>query len=300
MLENEKFSLEQIKNIQNYIIKVGKNLKDLYENVSKYNKELDDGNFPATITLLKKISSQIKNLNIILKENNEIKINSLENHISEINTWVSKQSDLKLKEERGIKYKIFFTENLFEKSKSKNLEFEGNFPYYRCNNFKLKLNKIKFSSTLLYGGNEEKVIMFNDWNLENILNYIENFYEFFKKINLDNELKVIHESYINCLKNKGIEEAWIPIKDILSEYVNIKQKNNEKLIYPERIFLSFLIHKISRKHELSIMGKRIITQTATHSASTNRNEHLWIPIETKDLLGANIMDLSFKKYTKIT
>jgi hypothetical protein len=299
MSKNEKFSLDQISNIQNFINEISKNLKDLDSSILKYNNELDKENFPATLKLLPKISLKISNLNTILKQNNEIKITHLENEIFKINTWLDEQQDSKLQENKKTKYKQFFLDNLYEKSKSRKLEFEGNFPYFRCNNFKLKLNKIKFSSTLLYGGNEEKIIIFNDWNLENILNYIKKFYEFFEKINLDDELKKIHESYMNCLKNNTTEEEWIPIMDILSEYVKIKQKNNEKLIYPERIFLSFLIHKISKKPELRVKGERIITQTATHSASTNRNQHLWIPIGTKDLLGANIMDLSFKNDIKI-
>jgi len=296
MSENEKFRLEQINNIQNYATEVGKNLKDLYGIILKYNKELDKENFPATLKLLQKISSKIDNLISIqsLKQNNEIKINNLENEIFEINTWLDKQKDLKLQENKKIKYKEFFLDNLYEKSKSKKLEVEGRFPDFYCNNFKLKLDERKFTIKLLYGGNEEKIKIFEDWDLDNILNYIQNFYQFFEKINLNNELKEIHESYRNCLKNKTSVNEWVSIVDILSEYTKIKQNTNNPLMYPDRIFFSFLIYKISEKPELKV-EERIGRRTATHGAAGKTNEHLWIPTKIKDLIGENIMYLSFKK-----
>jgi hypothetical protein len=295
MSENEKFSIEQINNIQKYVIEVGKNLKELHMRISKYNEELDKENFPATLKLLPKITSKINDLNKILKENNEIKINYLENEISEINTWMNKQKDLELQKNKKIKYKEFFLNNLYEKSKSKNLEVQGRFPDFHCNNFKLKLDERKFSIKLLYGGDQEKMKVFEDWNLENILNYIYNFYEFLKKINLENELKQIHESYMNCLKNKESGVEWVPIVDILSEYTKIKQNTNNQLIYPERILFSSLIYRISENPELRVIGEKITRRTATHTASGKSNEHLWIPTKTNDLIGENIMYLSFKK-----
>jgi len=297
MLENQKFSLEQINNIQNYIIIVGKNLKDLYGSITKYNEELDNGNFPATLKLLPKISLQINNLNIILKENNEIKIHNLENEISEIITWIGKQNDLKLQEDRKMKYKQFFISNLSEIAKSKKLEVEGAFPNFRCNNFKLKLDERKFSLKLVYGGDQEKMKVFDDWNLEKIFNYINNFYEFFEKINLNEELEKIYESYINCLKNKESEEG-ICIIEVLSEYKKNKQNAHNKIIYSERAFFSFLILKISENSDLTVLGKRISKRTATHSASGKNNEHLWIPRNAKDLIGQNIGYLNFIKETK--
>ena len=138
MSENEKFSIEQINNIQKYVIELGKNLKELHMRISKYNEELDKENFPATLKLLPKITSKINDLNKILKENNEIKINYLENEISEINTWMNKQKDLELQKNKKIKYKEFFLNNLYEKSTSKKLVVEGRFPDFHCNNFKLK------------------------------------------------------------------------------------------------------------------------------------------------------------------
>ncbi len=248
--------------------------------------------------LLPKISSKINNLDKILKQNNEIKISNLENEISKINSWIDIQKDLKLQETKKIKYKEFFLDNLYEKSKSKKLKVEGRFPDFHCNNFKLKLGERKFSLKLLYGGDEEKMKVFEDWNLENILNYIYNFYEFFEKINLNNELKDIHESYRNCLKNKVSNEKYIPIIDVLLEYTKIKQNTNNKLIYPERIFFSFLIYKIAQNPELKIADERITTRTATHGASGKSNEHLWVPTKIEDLMGQNIMYLSFKKDIK--
>ena len=295
MSENEKYELEQINNIQNYATEVGKNLKDLYGIILKYNEELDKENFPATLKLLPKISSKINNLNKMLKENNEIKISYLENQVLEISTWLNKQKDLELQKNKKIKYKEFFKDNLYEKSTSKKLIVEGRFPDFHCNNFKLKLDERKFSIKLLYGGDEEKMKIFEDWDLENILNYIQNFYQFFEKINLNNELKNIYESYRNCLKNKVSEEKWVPIVDILSEYTKIKQNNNEQLIYAKRIFFSFLIYKIAPNPELKIADERITTRTATHGAAGKSNDHLWIPTKVEDVIGQNIMYLSFKK-----
>ena len=295
MSENEKFRLDQISNIQNYVIEIGKNLKELQSSISKYNEELDKENFPATLKLLPKITLKINNLNKILKENNEIKISYLENQVLEINTWINKQKDLELQKNKKIKYKEFFLDNLYEKSTSKKLIVEGRFPDFHCNNFKLKLDERKFSIKLLYGGDEEKMKIFEDWDLENILNYIYDFYEFFKKINLENELKQIHESYINCLKNKGLGMEWVPIVDILSEYTKIKQNNNDQLVYPRRILFSFLIYRISENSQLRVAGEKITRRTATHTASGKSSEHLWIPTKTEDLIGENIMYLSFKK-----
>ena len=295
MSENEKFRLDQISNIQNYVIEIGKNLKELQSSISKYNEELDKENFPATLKLLPKITLKINNLNKILKENNEIKISYLENQVLEINTWINKQKDLELQKNKKIKYKEFFKENLYEKSTSKKLIVEGRFPDFHCNNFKLKLDERKFSIKLLYGGDEEKMKIFEDWNLESILNYIYNFYEFVKKINLENELKQIHESYMNCLKNIESGVEWVPIIDILSEYTKIKQNTNNQLIYSERILFSSLIYRILENPELRVIGEKITRRTATHTASGKSNEHLWIPTKTNDLIGENIMYLSFKK-----
>ena len=298
MSKNEKFSLDQISNIQNFINEISKNLKDLDSSILKYNKESDKENFPATLKLLPKISLKINNLNKILKQNNEIKITHLENEIFKINTWLDEQKDLKLQENKKMKYKQFFLDNLYEKSKSRKLEFEGRFPGFNSNNFKLKLDEKKFNSKLVYGGDEEKMKIFEDWELEPILNYIHSFYEFFEKINLNNELKYIHESYRNCLKNKTSDNEWVPIVDILSQYSQIKQNNNNPLIYPERVFFSFLIYKISENPELKVLESRISRRTATHGAAGKTNEHLWIPTKIKDLIGENIMYLSFKKDIK--
>ena len=295
MSKNEKFNLDQISNIQNFINEISKNLKDLDSSILKYNKELDEENLPAILKLLPKISLKINSLNKILKQNNEIKIIHLENEIFKINMWLDEQK--KLQENKKIKYKQFFLDNLYEKSKSRKLEFEGRFPGFNSNNFKLKLDEKKFNSKVVYGGDEEKMKIFEDWNLESILNYIYNFYEFFEKINLNNELKNIHAAYRNCLKNKTLDDEWIPIVDILSEYTQIKENDKNQLIYPERVFFSFLIYKISENSELKVLEARISRRTATHGAAGKINEHLWIPTKIKDLIGENIMYLSFKKDT---
>ena len=296
MSENEKFSLDKINKIQNYVIEVGKNLKDLHLNILKYNEELGEENFPATLNLLPKISLKINDLNKILKQNNEIKISGLDNEIVQINTWVSNQNDPELLKQKKIKYKQFFKYNLDEKSKSKKLQVKVvGIGKFECNNFKLKLDESKFSLALIYGGDEEKMKKFEDWNLENILNYISNFYKFFEKINLEDELKVIHESYENCLKNKSLDEESVPVIDILAEYIKIKEKIKDKLIYPKRILFSFLIYKISKNPNISVMGKRITKKTATRLASSKSEYHLWIPRNMEDQIGENIMYLSFKK-----
>jgi len=299
MSENEKFDLDQCSRIQNFMTEVNKNLKDLNVHLSKYNEELDKNNFPATLKLLPKITLKINNLEKILKQNKEIIINSLDNQMSEINAWIGKQKDSKLQESKKMKYKEFFLEHLYEKSKLKNLKVEGRFPDFHCNNFKLKLDERKLSLKLLYGGDNEKMKEFDSWNLDEILDYICNFYEFFKKINLENELKQIHDSFTNCLKNKESGTEWIPIIDILSEYTKIKQKTGNEVIFPERVWFSFLIYQITEKPDLRISDKKITRRTATHTASGKSSEHLWIPIKTEDLMGENIMYLSFKNAQSI-
>lgn len=295
MSKNEKFNLDQSNKIQNYVIEVGKNLKDLHLNILKYNEELGEENFAATYNLLLKLSLKINDLDKILKQNKEIKISGLDNEIVQINTWVKNQNDPDLLKKNKIKYKQFFKYNLDEKSKSKKLQVKGLFPKFECNNFKLKLNESNFSLALIYGGDEEKMKKFEDWDAENILNYISNFYKFFEKINLEDELKVIHESYENCLKNKSLNEESVPVIDILAEYIKIKEKIKDKLIYPKRILFSFLIYKISKNPNISVMGKRITKKTATRLASSKSEYHLWIPRNMEDQIGENIMYLSFKK-----
>ena len=295
MSKNEKFNLDQINKIQNYVIEVGKNLKDLHLNILKYNEELGKENFAATYNLLIKLSLKINDLDKILKQNKEIKISGLDNEIVQINTWVKNQKDPDLLKKNKIEYKQFFKYNLDEKSKSKKLQVKGLFPKFECNNFKLKLNENNFSLALIYGGDEEKMKKFEDWDVENILNYISNFYKFFEKINLEDELKVIHESYENCLKNKSLDEESVPVIDILAEYIKIKEKIKDKLIYPKRILFSFLIYKISKNPNISVMGKRITKKTATRLASSKSEYHLWIPRNMEDQIGENIMYLSFKK-----
>ena len=294
MSKNEKFDLEQYSLIQNFMTEVNKKLKDLHLHISKYNEELDKNNFPATLKLLSKITLKIKNLDEILKQNKKIVISSLDNQILEINSWIVKQKDSKIQENKKTKYKEFFLDNLYEKSKSKKLKIEGRFPDFHCNNFKLKLDERKFSLKLVYGGDNEKMKEFDNWDLDEILDYIYNFYEFFKKINLENELNQIHESFTNCVKNQESGTEWVPIIGILSEYTKIKQIAGDKVPFPERVWFSFLIYKISENPDLRISDKKITRRTATHTASGKSSEHLWIPTKTEDLIGENIMYLSFK------
>jgi len=292
--KNEKFDLEQYSLIQNFMTEVNKKLKDLHLHISKYNEELDKNNFPAMLKLLPKITLKIKNLDEILKQNKKITINSLDNQILEINSWIVKQKDSKIQENKKTKYKEFFLDNLYEKSKSKKLKIEGRFPDFHCNNFKLKLDERKFSLKLVYGGDNEKMKEFDNWDLDEILDYIYNFYEFFKKINLENELNQIRESFTNCVKNQESSTEWVPIIDILSEYTKIKQIAGNKVPFPERVWFSFLIYKISENPDLRISDKKITRRTATHTASGKSSEHLWIPTKTEDLIGENIMYLAFK------
>ena len=294
MSKNEKFDLEQYSLIQNFMTEVNKKLKDLHLHISKYNEELDKNNFPATLRLLPKITLKIKNLDEILKQNKKIAISSLDNQILEINSWIVKQKDSKIQENKKTKYKEFFLDNLYEKSKSKKLKIEGRFPDFHCNNFKLKLDERKFSLKLVYGGDNEKMKEFDNWDLDEILDYIYNFYEFFKKINLENELNQIHESFTNCVKNQESGTEWVPIIDILLEYTKIKQIAGDKIPFPERVWFSFLIYKISENPDLRISDKKITRRTATHTASGKNSEHLWIPTKTEDLIGENIMYLAFK------
>ena len=294
MSKNEKFDLEQYSLIQNFMTEVNKKLKDLHLHISKYNEELDKNNFPATLRLLPKITLKIKNLDEILKQNKKIVISSLDNQILEINSWIVKQKDSKIQENKKTKYKEFFLDNLYEKSKSKKLKIEGRFPDFHCNNFKLKLDERKFSLKLVYGGDNEKMKEFDNWDLDEILDYIYNFYEFFKKINLENELNQIHESFTNCVKNQESGTEWVPIIDILLEYTKIKQIAGDKIPFPERVWFSFLIYKISENPDLRISDKKITRRTATHTASGKNSEHLWIPTKTEDLIGENIMYLAFK------
>lgn len=294
MSKNEKFDLDQYSLIQNFITEVNKKLKDLHVHISKYNDELDKNNFPATLKLLPKITLKIKNLDKILKQNKEIAISSLDNQMLEINSWIVKQKDSKIQENKKTKYKEFFLDNLYEKSKSKKLKIEGRFPDFHCNNFKLKLDERKFSLKLLYGGDNEKMKEFDNWDLDEILDYIYNFYEFFKKTNLENELNQIHESFTNCVKNQESRTEWVPIIGILSEYTKIKQVTGDKVPFPERVWFSFLIYKISENPNLRISDKKITRRTATHTASGKSSEHLWIPTKTEDLIGENIMYLAFK------
>jgi hypothetical protein len=296
MSENKesKFNLEEINVSQNFIIEVGKNLKDLHSNILKYNEELDKGNFPVTLKLLVKITTKTNNLDKILKQNNEIKIIHLEDEVSKIKKWINDENSLR--EHKKSQYKDFFLHNLFNKFKSCELEVKGNFPIFKCNNFKFELDTRKMTSKLIYGGDKEKIDNFDDWNLESISNSIKNFYDFFKNINIDEELKIIYQSYINC-RNKNLESAvdWIPILDILSEYLKTKQNPNNELKYPEKAFFSFLIYLILQDPSLVISGKKMGRRTATHTAAGNKNEHLWIPLNKEDLLGENIMYLSFKE-----
>ena len=296
MSENKEsqFELDEIAFTQNFIIEVGKNLKDLHSNISKYNEELDKGNFPATLKLLQKLSTKTSNLNVILKQNNEMKIIPLDDQISKIEKWINNENSLK--EYKKSQYKDSFLHNLFDTFKSYELEVKGNFPIFKCNNFKFELDTRKMTSKLIYGGDKEKIGHFDDWNLESISNSIKNFYDFFKKINIDEELKIIYQSYINC-RTEHLESAvdWIPILDILSEYLKTKQNPNNELKYPEKAFFSFLIYLILQDPSLVISGKKMGRRTATHTAAGNKNEHLWIPLNKEDLLGENIMYLSFKE-----
>jgi hypothetical protein len=291
--KESQFELDEIAFTQNFIIEVGKNLKDLHSNISKYNEELDKGNFPATLKLLQKLSTKTSNLNVILKQNNEMKIIPLDDQISKIEKWINNENSLK--EYKKSQYKDSFLHNLFDTFKSYELEVKGNFPIFKCNNFKFELDTRKMTSKLIYGGDKEKIGHFDDWNLESISNSIKNFYDFFKKINIDEELKIIYQSYINCRTEHSETTAdWIPILDILSEYTKTKQNANNELKYPEKVFFSFIIYQILQNPNHEILGKKMGRRTATHTAAGNKNEHLWIPLNKEDLLGENIMYLSFR------
>ena len=92
----------------------------------------------------------------------------------------------------------------------------------------------------------------------------------------------------NC--EVDIYDPWVSANEAESEY-GIKLISTLNKETYDGIILA-VAHKEFKN--LRISNKKITRRTATHTASGKSSEHLWIPGKTEDLIGENIMYLSFK------
>lgn len=269
-----------------------KQVKDMKNVVTNYNQELETNNFPSTLKLLKKIQEKNNRISDILKKHQNFKILFLENYTVEIDLWIQNEKNLKGKKQEN--YISSFFDCLAEHFKTNNLPLNGHKPKLSSKNFYFYLDDRKLKINIVYGGDEEKFQSIDNWDLSELTSILKKFYDDFSKLNYNEELKIIYQSYEQCVKkNDQNFGAWISINEIMKLYVEEKKKIQIKLLYPERTFFSFLISSLLDK-EIVFEGKRLGKRTATHSAAVKRDEHLWLPRGSNDLQGDNVMYLKFE------
>ena len=294
-VENEiksKYDVAELNISIEFLQNVIKQVKDVKNVVADYNQELEKNNFPSTLKFLKKIEEKNKRITDILKKYQNYKIIFLENFSSSINSWIQNEKNLKGKKQEN--YITSFFDCLDEHFKSNNLPLSGHKPKLNSKNFYFYVVEWKLKINIFYGGDEEKFQSIDSWNLFELTSILKKFYNDFSKFNYNDELKIIYQSYEQCVKkNDQNLGEWVSINNIMKLYVEEKEKIQNKLPYPERVFFSFLISSLLDK-EIVFEGKRLGKRTATHSAAVKKDEHLWLPKSSTDLQGDNVMYLKFE------
>ena len=289
MDSSSKFGINKLNEIVEHLSSISKQIKDLATLVSNYNSDIEKKDFPSTLKWLPKIDEKNKTLCSFLEKNDNLKLPYIENQTNLIKSWIEKENSLK--EQRGKKYTNDTLDKIGEHFKE--LLLKGHYPCFSSKNFKFNLDSKKYKIHLFYGGDEEKIQTFDGWNLTDLSSTLKKFYEYFNKIELNAEIKIIFDCYNESLGKKSqLSGEWVLVNEVLSLYVEKKKNQKISLPYPDRIFFSFLIFRIFNQ-ELIIEQKRLAKRTATHAASVKKDEHLWLPLNDDDLFGENIMYLKF-------
>lgn len=290
--KNLEYILKNLIDSYNQNLKINKIMKDIISILQCYQKETSDKNFPVLLKSLSKIDTKTKNLteNINLEKND--KILSIETIIENLSEWTKKEHDGE--DAQRTLYKENFLKSLNNNFKTPHLEWKGHFPNFYCQNFKIKVDSSKYRLLLYYGGDEEKMLYIDGWNYSETASNIMKFYQFFSQLDFSKELDTMFKAYSNYLKksDKAFGD-WLPIISIMDEFFQIRKTENLKLIYPERIFFSFVVFKIREMKIKTNNGYRVGKRTATHGAASSKEHHLWLPMSDDDLLGENTMYLNF-------
>lgn len=290
--KNLEYILKNLIDSYNQNLKINKIMKDIIPILQCYQKETSDKNFPVLLKSLSKIDTKTKNLteNINLEKND--KILSIETIIENLSEWTKKEHDGE-DAQRNL-YKENFLKSLDNNFKKDHLELKGQFPNFYCQNFKIKVDSSKYKLVLFYGGDEEKMLYIDGWNSSETASNIMKFYQFFSQLDFSKELDMMFKAYSNYLKKSSKAFGdWLPIISIMDEFFQIRQTENLKLIYPKRIFFSFVVFKIGEMKIKTNNGYRVGKRTATHGAASSKEQHLWLPMSDDDLSGENNMYLNF-------
>lgn len=286
-----KFEVKKLNDFIEFLQTLIKPTKEHASLIQKYHAEMKQKNFPATLKLIPKLMEKNKQLIELLKRNPDSKIMQLENYLLEFEGWLSYEKNQE--SDRRIQYTSEFMSNLARHFKESNLNLEGNDPKLTCKNFKFILDSIKLKINIMYGGDEEKFKSLESWNLLELTNTVKNFYDYFDKLNLQDEMKIIFDCYVSIIKSKNQQLGdWIQINEILNKYFHEKENRKIELPYSKSAIFSYLIYKITHD-QVTVEQKRVGKRTATHSATIKKDEHLWIPRTNEDLVGENIMYLNF-------
>jgi hypothetical protein len=286
------YLLKNLVDTYNQNLKINKIMKDIIPILKNYQKETSDKNFPVLLRILPKIDTKTKNLTENINTEKNDKITSIEILLQNLLEWAKKEHESE-DTQRNL-YKENFFNSLENNFKKHNLELKGHFPNFYCKNFKIKVDSSKYKLVLFYGGDEEKMLDIEGWNSNETASNIMKFYQFFSQLDYSKELDMMFKAYSDYLKksNKAFGD-WVPIISVMNEFFQIRQTENLKLIYPQRILFSFIIFKIVEMKIKTNTSYRIGKRTATHGAASSKEQHLWLPMSYDDLSGENVMYLNF-------
>ena len=177
-----KFDISKLDESLTYFQTILKQIKDIQTSISNYNLELENNNYPLTLKLLPKIEDKLKKFSQTQQKFPELKIEFLENYVSQINSWISNEKNLKPKKRQH--YVDSFFNQMGDHFKSCNLPLNGHNPTFSSKNFKFILDSNKLKINIVYGGDEEKMHLFDGLSLTDVSLTIKNFYEYFDKLEL--------------------------------------------------------------------------------------------------------------------
>ena len=212
----------------NRIITITKLSKELSSAVNSYNEELKKFNIPKLKKLAIKIEQNLQKLKSVTEKSKLGLIQYTESMSKPITEWL--ESEKRQEVARLEKYKNTFLTSVGQVFRENSLEIKGNVTsYLTCRNFKIKADQGSYKLSTLYGGDEEKFIVIDEWDAKQISDIIRNFYRFFSEITVEqyqNEIEFVKKSYNFILNHeKKSPGEWISIIDIMKEYE--KNKKNK-------------------------------------------------------------------------
>jgi len=295
-----------VRSLENYskqAIAINKNVKELLATLKAYQQESSQNNLPNMQASLTKASAKLDAIQSKLSANPQDKM------IASLNEWISNEG--KNVRKKSEEYADDFVHELNERLSDAGFDFKGHYPLFYVRNVKVRLDPTKLRVTLVYGGDEEKILEIQGLDSKAVVSALKSFYDYLEKLNYRKELDPLFKAYVHAVRKDGKSEGeWAPIIKVLNEYImqrNSSEQNREFFINPSkgsfreigpygsRIVFSYMLYKLLKSNLTARGGYRLNKKTAIHGSAGKWEEHLWLPITENDVQGENAMYINFSE-----